>query len=415
MLHRDGDHGTRNSGDWDTDIIPKLAEMVDPCVCAGLRTGASAGLPRTDAQTCGKFRAGHRKENVVISSRRLAREWALKTLYQMDVGKVALREAEDGALERLRKEFVERGSRTASGSPAEAICLDLLTASIRDTLSDMRPVLERAFAGAAGRLLGEYPYWQEIRLERSWRSQLPGIRIQPARLLLPLSYAEIMGPVVMEGASPLTETEHKRLRAFVDQARQEIPARFEAGLRVAALAFARELSRNRPIGATPSAMQDYLVEKRQAYNREGQERWKKIGDVVQKQTADWLRTAAFTLRLVNGTQQCQADIDLHLSALSAGWSLDRQVSVDRNILRLAAYEMLFVPEIPASASINEAVELAKKYSTAESGRFVNGVLGGLLAKIGEKPTAAEDTDDAPLDLPDLPDLEDQEFEDTTPS
>ena len=69
------------------------------------------------------------------------------------------------------------------------------------------------------------------------------------------------------------------------------------------------------------------------------------------------------------THQRREEIDVILSDLASGWKLERQAAVDRNILRLAALEMLFIPEIPFTASINEAVELAKKYSTAESGRF----------------------------------------------
>ena len=83
------------------------------------------------------------------------------------------------------------------------------------------------------------------------------------------------------------------------------------------------------------------------------------------------------------------------AALSAGWALDRQPAVDRNILRIAAFEILFLGDVPAGASINEAVELAKKFSTAESGRFVNGVLGTLAqsAQGDGSPMADETPDD----------------------
>jgi N utilization substance protein B len=85
----------------------------------------------------------------------------------------------------------------------------------------------------------------------------------------------------------------------------------------------------------------------------------------------------FSEDLVKGALAHQAEIDGRLTVLATDWALDRQAAVDRNILRLAAYEMLFRPDSPVAAVVNEAVELAKKYSTAESGRFVNGVLGGL--------------------------------------
>lgn len=81
--------------------------------------------------------------------------------------------------------------------------------------------------------------------------------------------------------------------------------------------------------------------------------------------------------LVRGTLAHQTEIDAQVAALATDWALDRQAAVDRNILRLSAYEMLHRPDAPVATVVNEAVELAKKYSTAESGRFVNGVLGAL--------------------------------------
>ena len=120
------------------------------------------------------------------------------------------------------------------------------------------------------------------------------------------------------------------------------------------------------------AGEQMLLQERIQHNSEAIERWRKVAQIVQKQTTDWLRVGRFTVLLVNLLDERRAEIDKLLSDLSSGWKLDRQVAVDRNILRLAAMEMLFIAEIPFSASINEAVELAKKFSTAESGRFVNG-------------------------------------------
>ena len=67
-----------------------------------------------------------------------------------------------------------------------------------------------------------------------------------------------------------------------------------------------------------------------------------------------------------------------ISQVAENWRLDRMAAIDRNILRLGAYEMLFRPEIPAKVAINEALELAKRYSTAQSSRFVNGILDRVL-------------------------------------
>ena len=80
----------------------------------------------------------------MVSSRRLAREWALKILYQIDVGKSSLQEALEAAQERLRREFVQRGSRTASGSQAEELALEQITADLRDILPNLRLPMERS-------------------------------------------------------------------------------------------------------------------------------------------------------------------------------------------------------------------------------------------------------------------------------
>ena len=79
---------------------------------------------------------------------------------------------------------------------------------------------------------------------------------------------------------------------------------------------------------------------------------------------------------VKGTRARLAEIDAQIvSHLKEGWQLSRLMSADRNILRLAVYEMKFAePSIPKGIVINEAVELAKKYGTDDSGRFVNGIL-----------------------------------------
>jgi len=85
----------------------------------------------------------------------------------------------------------------------------------------------------------------------------------------------------------------------------------------------------------------------------------------------------YSEELVRGTLEHLAEIDGRITALTPDWTPDRQAAVDRNLLRLSAYELLYRPDAPVAAVVNEAVELAKKYSTAESGRFVNGVLGAL--------------------------------------
>lgn len=82
----------------------------------------------------------------------------------------------------------------------------------------------------------------------------------------------------------------------------------------------------------------------------------------------------FSDALIPGVLENQAGIDDLIRANAENYELHRISAVDRNILRLAIFEMLHCPEVPPVVSINEAIEIAKKYSTDESGRFVNGVL-----------------------------------------
>jgi N utilization substance protein B len=83
---------------------------------------------------------------------------------------------------------------------------------------------------------------------------------------------------------------------------------------------------------------------------------------------------SFTAQLVKGVIENLAAIDAKISEYAANWQLKRMAVVDRNILRLSCYELLFREDIPPKVSINEAVELAKKYSGQEAGKFVNGIL-----------------------------------------
>jgi N utilization substance protein B len=86
----------------------------------------------------------------------------------------------------------------------------------------------------------------------------------------------------------------------------------------------------------------------------------------------------YTVALVEGVQQHRDRIDAILSDYAEGWTLARMPDVDRAILRLGVYELLWRDEIPDAVAIDEAVELAKVLSTDESPRFVNGVLGRVL-------------------------------------
>lgn len=85
--------------------------------------------------------------------------------------------------------------------------------------------------------------------------------------------------------------------------------------------------------------------------------------------------------LVKGTTKHKERIDETLSVFLTGWKVDRLSKVDRQILRLAAYEMLFGTEVPPKVVVNEAIELAKRFGSDESGKFVNGVLGKLIKEL----------------------------------
>ncbi len=89
----------------------------------------------------------------------------------------------------------------------------------------------------------------------------------------------------------------------------------------------------------------------------------------------------FARLLLDGTIAHLPEIDDKLRTYAREWSLERMANVDRNILRMSLYEMLFLEDIPLSVSINEAVELAKTYSTPDSGRFINGILGKIAVEL----------------------------------
>jgi N utilization substance protein B len=86
------------------------------------------------------------------------------------------------------------------------------------------------------------------------------------------------------------------------------------------------------------------------------------------------QTPAYLLQLVAGVAAHLEELDGLIARCSEHWRLERMSAVDRNLLRLAAYELLYEPGIPPKVAINEAVELAKQYGSEDSGAFVNGIL-----------------------------------------
>lgn len=102
----------------------------------------------------------------------------------------------------------------------------------------------------------------------------------------------------------------------------------------------------------------------------GFEEWRNASDSVRE----------FADNLLRGTLERLAKIDEELGHQTTHWRLERLAAVDRNILRLAMFELIFESETPHAVVIDEAIEIAKKFGTKDSGRFVNGVLDGFVKR-----------------------------------
>ncbi len=101
-------------------------------------------------------------------------------------------------------------------------------------------------------------------------------------------------------------------------------------------------------------------------------------DIYWKEAEDKDKTIEeFANRLVDGIQANHTKIDQMITTYATNWQLKRMAVIDRNVLRIGVYELLFAPDIPPKATINEAIELAKKYGDLESSKFVNGILDKL--------------------------------------
>ena len=87
-----------------------------------------------------------------------------------------------------------------------------------------------------------------------------------------------------------------------------------------------------------------------------------------------VKVLSFFLKLVKGVLGAKPDIDRIIERFSDNWKLSRMSCVDRNVMRIAVYEMLYCSDIPIKVSINEAIDVGKTYGTGESGAFINGIL-----------------------------------------
>ncbi|HVE11834.1 MAG TPA: transcription antitermination factor NusB [Elusimicrobiota bacterium] len=95
---------------------------------------------------------------------------------------------------------------------------------------------------------------------------------------------------------------------------------------------------------------------------------------------------AFTRELIDGASARKSELDERIARVAENWALDRMAAVDRNLLRLSAFELLFCLQTPVKVAIDEALEIAKIYSSAESSKFINGILDKIKA---ERPAQAE--------------------------
>ena len=91
----------------------------------------------------------------------------------------------------------------------------------------------------------------------------------------------------------------------------------------------------------------------------------------------------FFLKLVNGVLESQPQIDALIERFSKNWRVKRMACVDRNVMRIAVFEMLFCQDIPPKVSINEAIDVGKKFGTEESGAFINGILDSIRMALEE--------------------------------
>lgn len=121
-------------------------------------------------------------------------------------------------------------------------------------------------------------------------------------------------------------------------------------------------------------------------------RWEITGDPLEEVISSAERELSpkkglprFTLELLDLIWRERERIDREIEGYANRWSLQRMPIIDRNLLRMGVAEILFREDIPHSVTVNECVELAKRYSTEDSGKFINGILGSLIRNLPPNP------------------------------
>jgi N utilization substance protein B len=92
----------------------------------------------------------------------------------------------------------------------------------------------------------------------------------------------------------------------------------------------------------------------------------------------------FFLKMVNGVLGVKGELDALIERFSENWDINRMAGVDRNVMRIAAFELIYCDDIPPKVSINEAVDVGKKFGTEESGAFINGILDSIRGDLEKK-------------------------------
>lgn len=114
-----------------------------------------------------------------------------------------------------------------------------------------------------------------------------------------------------------------------------------------------------------------------------------------------VETRKFAKRLIAGTLEHQPEIDQVIQGVAQNWNISRMAVVDRNVLRLATHELLHCRDIPPKVAINEAIEIGKRYSTQNSGAFINGILDKIMNRaLGSEGSAGDASQNGrPVDEP----------------
>ncbi len=89
----------------------------------------------------------------------------------------------------------------------------------------------------------------------------------------------------------------------------------------------------------------------------------------------------FFLKLVNGVLETKGELDVLIEQFSKNWDINRMSCVDRNVMRIAVFELVYCDDIPPKVSINEAVDIGKKFGTEESGAFINGIMDSIRSEL----------------------------------